>query len=109
MLIRPEEEKELYAYIGGIIKQNNSYPIKINGVGNHVHVLSTLSKNLSFRDEYLKFLQEYAINFDENYYGNNSVALSGRIMGDTHHVPTRLRPITQRDASYTQRDCGGLV
>ena len=31
-------------------------------------------------------------------YGNNSVALSGRIMGDTHHVPTRLRPITQRDA-----------
>ena len=67
MLIRPEEEKELYAYIGGIIKQNNSYPIKINGVGNHVHVLSTLSKKLSFRDEYLKFPQEYAINFDENY------------------------------------------
>ena len=26
-------------------------------------------------------------------YGNNSVALSGRIMGDTHHNPTRLRPI----------------
>ena len=125
--IRPEDEKELYAYIGGIIKQNASFPIKINGTGNHIHVLSTLSKNLSlanfvetikknssrwiktknihyqhfawqggyagysvsqskiaivtnyiehqkehhkkqsFKDEYLKFLQEYSVNFDENY------------------------------------------
>ncbi len=127
ILIRPEEEKELYAYIGGIIKQNGSYPIKINGVGNHIHILSTLSKNvslanlveeikknssrwiktkhihyryfawqggyagfsvsqstvavvekyidrqkehhrkLSFKDEYLKFLQKYEVNFNENY------------------------------------------
>ena len=125
--IRPEEERELYAYMGGIIKQNASYPIKINGIGNHVHVLSTLSKNISlanlveeikknssrwiktknryyehfawqggyagfsvsqskvavvsnyierqkehhqkvsFKDEYLKFLREYAVNFDEKY------------------------------------------
>ena len=125
--IRPEDENELYAYIGGIIKQNASFPIKINGTGNHIHVLSTLSKNLSlaklveeikknssrwiktknnhyknfawqggyagysvsqskiaivtnyiehqkehhqkqsFRNEYLKFLQEYAVVFDENY------------------------------------------
>jgi len=125
--IRPEDENELYAYIGGIIKQNSSFPIKINGTGNHVHVLSTLSKNLSlakfveeikknssrwiktkninykhfarqggyagysvsqskirvvtryiehqkehhqkqsFKDEYLKFLQEYAVVFDDNY------------------------------------------
>ena len=47
MSIRPEDEKELYAYIGGIIKQNASFPIKINGTENHLHVLSTLSKNLS--------------------------------------------------------------
>jgi len=126
-LIRPEVEKELYAYIGGIIKQNASYSIKINGTENHVHVLSTMSKNLSlanfveeikknssrwiktkniyyehfawqggyagfsvsqskiavvsnyierqkehhkkqsFRDEYLNFLQEYAVDFDEKY------------------------------------------
>src|SRR5215469_8939108 len=47
ILIRPENEEELYAYIGGIIKQNGSFPIKINGTDNHLHVLSTLSKNLS--------------------------------------------------------------
>ncbi|GHU91946.1 transposase [Bacteroidia bacterium] len=125
--IRPEDENELYAYMGGIIKQHDSFPVRINGIGNHVHVLSTLSKNLSlarfveeikknssrwiktkgvyyehfawqggyagfsvsqskvavvgkyierqkehhrtvsFRDEYLTFLREYTVSFDENY------------------------------------------
>ena len=127
VFIRPEDEKELYAYMGGIIKQNASLPVKINGTENHVHVLSTQSKNmslanfveeikrnssrwiktknvhyehfawqggyagfsvsqskvetvasyierqkehhqrLSFKDEYLKFLRAYAVDFDETY------------------------------------------
>ena len=50
VLIRPEDEKELYAYIGGIIKHLSSFPVKINGMGNHIHVLSTLSKNISLAD-----------------------------------------------------------
>jgi REP element-mobilizing transposase RayT len=33
--------------MGGIIKQNASFPIKINGTENHIHVLSTMSKNIS--------------------------------------------------------------
>jgi REP element-mobilizing transposase RayT len=127
VLIRPEDEKELYAYIGGIIKVNESFPIKINGTENHVHILSTMSKNISlakfveeikrnssrwiktkseyytnfawqsgyagysvsqskleavekyinnqkehhktetFQDEYMKFLREYGVQFDEQY------------------------------------------
>ena len=127
ILIRTEDEEELYAYIGGIIKANESIPIKINGVGNHIHILAIMSKNLSlskfveeikrnssrwikskgdyyqffawqggyagfsvsqsivskvekyidnqkehhrkqtFQAEYVKFLQEYNINFDEKY------------------------------------------
>ncbi|MDR1557072.1 MAG: transposase [Tannerellaceae bacterium] len=50
VLIRPGDENELYAYIGGIIKDNASFPIKINGTENHVHVLSTMSKNISLAD-----------------------------------------------------------
>jgi REP element-mobilizing transposase RayT len=45
--IRSENETELYAYIGGIIKQYDSHPIKINGTENHLHILSTMSKNIS--------------------------------------------------------------
>jgi REP element-mobilizing transposase RayT len=127
VFIRLEDEKELYAYMGGIIKQTSSAPIKIGGTANHVHILANMSKNislskfleeikknssrwiktknvhyknfawqggyagysvsqskveivkkyierqkehhkkLSFREEYLKFLREYGIDFDENY------------------------------------------
>ncbi len=46
-IIRPAEEKELYAYIGSIIKDNQSIPIVINGVEDHVHVLFVMSKNIA--------------------------------------------------------------
>ena len=54
ILIRSEDEKELYAYIGGIIKANESFPIKINGTGDHLHILTTMSKNISLS----KFVEE---------------------------------------------------
>ena len=45
--IRKEDRNELYSYIGSTIKQNGSIPIVINGVGNHVHVLCIMSKNIA--------------------------------------------------------------
>ena len=53
-LIDANIEQELYAYIGGIIKENQSRPIKINGVANHIHILATMSKNISLA----KFVEE---------------------------------------------------
>jgi REP element-mobilizing transposase RayT len=49
-LIRQEDEKELYAYMGSIIKLSKSIPIIINGVEDHVHVLCIMSKNISLSD-----------------------------------------------------------
>ena len=126
-VIRPQEEKDLYAYIGSIIKINHSIPIIINGIENHIHVLFVMSKNITlakiveemkrnssrwiktrdehysqfawqagyggfsvsptlyektkkyienqkehhkkrtFKEEYLMFLKEYEVDFDENY------------------------------------------
>jgi len=54
VLIRTEDEEELYAYIGGIIKANEAFPIKINGTENHLHILATMSKNISLA----KFVEE---------------------------------------------------
>jgi len=45
-LIRSEIEPELFAYIGAIIRANDLAPIKINGVENHVYILSILTKNI---------------------------------------------------------------
>lgn len=125
--IRKEDRKELYAYMGAIIKDNNSIPIIINGVEDYVHVFCVMSKNIalsklveeikrhssrwiktrglyyrqffwqggyggfsvspslhaktreyiknqeshhkksSFKEEYLLFLKEYGVDYDENY------------------------------------------
>ena len=46
-LIRKEEMKELFAYMGAVIKDNDSIPIVINGMPNHVHILCVMSKNIS--------------------------------------------------------------
>lgn len=49
-LIRAEDEKDLYAYMGGVIKSSNSIPVNINGTEDHVHVLCIMSKNISLSD-----------------------------------------------------------
>ena len=38
---------ELYAYMGAIIKDNESIPIMINGTSNHIHILCVMSKNIA--------------------------------------------------------------
>lgn len=45
--IRTEDKNDLYAYIGSIIKDNESIPILINGTANHVHILCVMSKNIA--------------------------------------------------------------
>lgn len=45
--IRQQEEQELYAYMGAILKDNESIPIIINGVPDHVHILCIMSKNIA--------------------------------------------------------------
>jgi putative transposase len=45
--IRNEDKKDLYAYIGSIIKDNGSIPILINGISDHVHILCVMSKNIA--------------------------------------------------------------
>ena len=129
--IRKNAKNELYAYIGAIIKDNQSIPIIINGTENHIHILTVMSKNiamaklveeikrhssrwiktkdphyshfawqggyggfsvsqslhyktkryienqeehhkkLSFKEEYLLFLKEYNIDYNENFLWND--------------------------------------
>ena len=45
-LILPEIEEELFAYIGGILNNNNSKLISANGTQNHIHLLISISKNI---------------------------------------------------------------
>jgi len=45
--IHASHATELYNYMGGIIKINESFPIKIGGTEDHIHILCALSKNVA--------------------------------------------------------------
>ncbi len=45
--IRNENKQDVYAYMGSVIKSNQSIPILINGTEDHVHILCILSKNIA--------------------------------------------------------------
>lgn len=47
VIIPDENKKALYAYIGSIIKDNESIPIIINGTTDHIHILCVMFKNIA--------------------------------------------------------------
>ena len=49
-LIAPCIASELYAYIGGICRSNDSPLLAVGGTANHVHLLISLSKNIALAD-----------------------------------------------------------
>jgi REP element-mobilizing transposase RayT len=49
-LITDSEADILYSYIGGILRNIRSIPIRIGGTSDHVHILCTLPKTLSLAD-----------------------------------------------------------
>lgn len=69
--IREEDEKRLYAYMGSVIKSNESIPILINGIENHVHILCVMSKNIALSKlmEEIKRHSSRWIKGINNYYG----------------------------------------
>ena len=53
-LITSAVEDPLYAYMGGVIKNLGSAPLIINGVSDHIHILSTLPRTTTIA----KYLEE---------------------------------------------------
>ena len=48
--IRQDHVNELYAFITGIVKHKNSYLYRINGVENHLHILTDLHPSIAPMD-----------------------------------------------------------
>lgn len=46
-LIRPNIQNHLYAYIGGIARENDMAALAVGGVADHVHVLLSLSRTIA--------------------------------------------------------------
>ena len=48
--IKQNNADQLYAYISGIIKHKNSHLYRINGVENHLHILTDLHPSIALAD-----------------------------------------------------------
>jgi len=49
-LILSEVENDLFGYIGGIANNNNSKLLAANGTTNHIHLLVSMTKNISLSE-----------------------------------------------------------
>jgi putative transposase len=87
-LIREDVEKDLYSYMGGILRNHKSCPLQIGGTSNHVHILCTLPKTVTLADlvEEVKksssrWIKTKGIHYRNFYwqdgYGGFSVSSSG--------------------------------
>ena len=45
--IRQDHVNELYAYVTGIIKHKNSHLYRINGIENHLHILTDMNPSIA--------------------------------------------------------------
>jgi putative transposase len=46
-VLKIENTSQLYAYIGGIIKNKNSHLYRINGIENHIHILTDIHPSIA--------------------------------------------------------------
>ena len=73
-LIRKIEKDELFAYMASIIKDNESIPLIINGVEDHVNILCVQSKNIALAKliEEIKRHSSRWIKTKDHYYAKFS-------------------------------------
>ncbi|MCD7936582.1 MAG: transposase [Tannerellaceae bacterium] len=85
--LRSVEANPLFHYISGILKEKECYPVRVNGMPDHVHLLFVLSKNIALADlvrdvkrsstNWLKTTNPYYRNFRwQTGYGAFSVSVS---------------------------------
>ena len=72
--IKQDNVDQLYAYISGIIKNKNSHLYRINGIENHLHIITDLHPSIAladfmrFEDEYKSLLIESGVKIDERFF-----------------------------------------
>jgi putative transposase len=108
--IREDIEDELFSYLGGILKNNRSIPLKIGGTPDHVHVLCTLPKTISLADlteeikkSSSKWIKTKGIHYRsfywQNWYGGFSVGWS-----QVEHVKEYISNQKRHHAKVTAMD-----
>ena len=99
IIMRDEDLERVFQYIGGIIRDEGAIPFAVGGVADHIHILTTLPKNMSLADfmrvikanssKWLRRLDSYYESFRwQDGYGAFSVSPS-LMKRTTHYIFTQ--------------------
>lgn len=99
IIMRDEDLERVFQYIGGIIREEGAIPFAVGGVADHIHILTTLPKNMSLADfmrvikanssKWLRRLDSYYESFRwQDGYGAFSVSPSV-MKRTTHYILTQ--------------------
>ena len=99
IIMRDEDLERVFQYIGGIIRDEGAIPFAVGGVADHIHILTTLPKNMSLADfmrvikanssKWLRRLDSYYESFRwQDGYGAFSVSPS-LMKRTTHYILTQ--------------------
>ena len=99
IIMREEDLERVFQYIGGIIREEGAIPFAVGGVADHIHILTTLPKNMSLADfmrvikanssKWLRRLDSYYESFRwQDCYGAFSVSPS-LMKRTTHYIFTQ--------------------
>jgi putative transposase len=58
-VLKSDNASQLYAYISGIIKSKDSHSYRINGIENHIHILTDIHPSIASAD-FVKFIKSYS-------------------------------------------------
>jgi putative transposase len=68
-LIGDDSATELYKYVAGIIREHDSQPIEINGVEDHIHILTGIAPTIAVSDMVRLIKSNSSKWFNENHAG----------------------------------------
>jgi putative transposase len=104
-LLKPEYRQELFAYLGGLVKEKAGKVIIINGVSDHVHLLILLPPDLSVSDA-MKFVKANSSRWMKQRFGKPFAWQKGfgAFSVSRSAVPAVARYIRDQEAHHRKMD-----
>lgn len=104
-LIRKVWKEELYAYIGGILKQHGSKPLAINGTSDHIHIFIGYGTSVSLSDlvEEIKTSSNKFIKIHFQYANFNWQRGYGAFSYSKSHIDAVIKYINNQEEHHRKK------
>jgi putative transposase len=102
-VLTSDRREDLFRYIGGIVKNRNSHLYRINGVDDHIHILTSLHPTVALSD----FVKEIKAG-SAHWIKDNSVFKDfshwqegyGAFTSSQHEIPGLIKYISEQEQHH---------